>query len=289
MVNIKKVIAPKRVTPNSISLSVSVSELDKEIQYPKNDIDTKHDIDTTKDHITRKELEEIAGMELGANLDMYKKAFVHKSIEKLVRQSTEDSKNYMKSSNETLEFVGDSILGAVVADFLYRKFPNENEGFLTTSRTKIVKSKTLAFFAKKVGMADKILMGKQAIRTGGKSNDRFLEDAFEAFVGAIYYDKGFYGAQTFIVKCINDHFDFEMFRKNDNYKDIVLRYAQSIKITLPEYKLVQESGPPHNKVFTLDLILYGKVQGSGTDRTIKKAEQIAAKITMDKLKIDPKF
>ena len=246
-------------------------------------------VDVTVDHIDRKTLEDIAGMELGNDLILYKKAFVHKSIEKLARNSTENAMDYMKSSNETLEFVGDSILGAIVADFLFRRFPKENEGFLTTARTKIVKSQTLSFFARKVGMADKILMGKQAIRTGGKKNERFLEDAFEAFVGAIYFDKGFYGAQKFVLKTIEDHFDFGKLKLNDNYKDIILRYSQSIKIELPVYNVINEKGPPHDKEFTVEVVLFGKRQGVGISKTIKKAEQLASHQAMGILNIDPKF
>lgn len=288
----KKVIPPKKIqsTENKIKqCEISESKyIDSDSEISSENSNEK-DIDLEKDHITREELENIAGMPLGKDLTMYKKSFVHKSIEKLARNSPDTAKNYMKSSNETLEFVGDSIIGAIVADFLFRRFPEENEGFLTTARTKIVKSQTLAFFAKKVGMADKILMGKQAIKTGGKNNDRFLEDAFEAFVGAIYFDKGFYGAQKFLITTINNYFDFESLNKNDNYKDIILRYSQSIKTELPVYNVIREDGPPHKKEFTVNIVLFGEEQGVGISKTIKKAEQIASKNAIKKLGIDPLF
>lgn len=239
-------------------------------------------------HIGRREIETIAGMAVGKDLTLYQRAFVHKSIESVSRRNPA-SLRYAESSNETLEFVGDSILGAVVADYLYRRYPGKNEGFLTTARTKIVKSSTLAGFAKALGMDRFLLMANKTVRTGGQSNKRFMEDAFEAFVAAVYYDKGFEGARAFLLRVIRDHFDHSAVHRNDNYKDILLRYSQSMKTDMPEYNVVCEEGPSHKKKFVVEIRLFGERQGKATGTTIKTAEQLAARNSMKKLCIDPGF
>lgn len=286
-INKKKVIAKKVIAKKVISSSSQeVSDSDS----VKSDSETSSDngIDLSRDHIDRQTIENIAGMSVGPDLTLYQRAFVHKSIEKLAKKNN-FAKDYMKKSNETLEFVGDSMLGAVIADYLFIKYPDRDEGFLTTTRTKIVKSQTLSFFAEKIGMADKILMANQAIKTGGKTNRRFLEDAFESFIGALYYDKGFYGVQKFVLNVVENHFDDNLVTKNDNYKDILLRYSQYVKVDLPEYNVIKETGPPHNREFLVEVKLFGKRQGKASGKTIKKAEQSAAKEAIRRLEIDPNF
>lgn len=245
-------------------------------------------IDLSVEHITREEIEKIAGMKIGSDITLYQRAFVHKSIEKLALKDP-NSREYMKKSNETLEFIGDSMLGAVIAEYLFTKYPDKDEGFLTTTRTKIVKSETLSHFGEKLGMKGKILMTNQAIKTGGKSNKRFLEDAFESFVGALYYDKGFLGVQKFIINVVDKFFDDRLVSKNDNYKDILLRYSQYIKTPLPEYNVIKEIGQPHEREFLVEVRLFGERQGKGKGKTIKKAEQCAAKFAMERLNIEPNF
>ena len=297
MNTMKKTVIPKKVikstdhqTPKKVikSTDLCISDSDSIKSDSEISIDSNNQIDLSYDHIDRKTIEMIAGFSIGSDITLYQRAFVHKSIEKLA-QKDPNAKEYMKQSNETLEFVGDSMLGAVVADYLFTKYPDKDEGFLTTTRTKIVKSQTLSYFAECVGMGDKILMANQAIRTGGKKNKRFLEDAFESFLGALYYDKGFYGVQQFLIMVITKHFDENLITKNDNYKDILLRYSQYIKTDMPEYNVINEDGPPHRKEFTVEVKLFGKRQGKAKGSTIKKAEQLAASSAIKRLEIDPKF
>lgn len=254
----------------------------------KNVVSEGPEIDLSRDHISREEIERIAGMNLGSDISLFQRAFVHKSIEKLARQDPR-ARDYMKKSNETLEFVGDSMIGAVVADYLFQKYPTKNEGFLTTTRTKIVQSKMLSHFAEKLGMSDKILMASQAIKTGGRTNRRFLEDAFESFVGALYYDKGYLGVQKFMLRVIDKFFDDDLITKNENYKDILLRYSQYIKVEHPEYNIISECGPPHNREFLVEVRLLGSRQGKAKEKTLKKAEQLAAKEAISRLGIPQNF
>lgn len=239
-------------------------------------------------HISKEKIEKIAGFNVN-NISLYRRALVHKSIQKLVKQSEKPTLDYMKESNERLEFVGDSILGAVIADYLFNKYPDKNEGYLTKYRTRIVKGKTLAYFAEKIGIKDNILMSNQVISMNGLENKRFLEDAFESFIGAIYYDKGFDTAKKFIINVIEKYLDESKILNDDNYKDLLLRYAQFIKTPHPEYNTINEFGQPHNKKFVVEVKLFGERQGKGIARIKKEAEQIAAKQAIERLNITNSF
>lgn len=291
----KKVIIPKTIIQKELdqksgpfdSEILESNGLSEKMEVFKTPI-CEYDLDLSKEHISKKTIENIIQMKIKGDISLYQRAFVHKSIENIALKD-ENSLDYMKKSNETLEFVGDSMLGAVVADYLYTKYPDKDEGFLTTTRTKIVKSESLSDFAEKLGMNKYILMTKQAVKTGGKTNKRFLEDAFESLLGAIYYDKGFGGVQKFLMMVIEKHFDKDNITKNDNYKDILLRYSQYVKTSLPEYNVIKQSGLPHDREFLVEVKLFGKRQGKAKGRTIKKAEQDAAKAAMERLKIEPDF
>lgn len=250
--------------------------------------DSENEISLDVPHISKEKLEKIASMKIN-NCSLYRRALVHKSIQKLVKNSKGDVQDYLKESNERLEFVGDSILGAVIADYLYKKYPDKNEGYLTKYRTRIVKGKTLAFFAEKIGIKDNILMSRQVISMNGLENKRFLEDAFESFIGAIYYDKGFDAAKKFILNVLEKFLDESKILKDDNYKDLLLRYAQFIKTQHPEYNTIKEQGQPHNRQFVVEVRLFGERQGKGIAKIKKEAEQLAAKEAIKRLNITNSF
>lgn len=250
--------------------------------------DSETEIDLNVPHITVEKINKIAGFNVG-RVDLYRRALVHKSIQKLVKQSEGKTLDYLKESNERLEFVGDSILGAVIADYLYNKYPDKDEGYLTKYRTRIVKGKTLAFFAEKIGIKGSVLMSRQVISMNGLENKRFLEDAFESFIGAIFYDKGFEVAKKFIITIIEKYLDESKILNDDNYKDLLLRYAQFIKTPHPEYNTINEYGQPHNKQFVVEVKLFGERQGKGIARIKKEAEQLAAKEAIKRLNITNSF
>ena len=260
---------------------------DTESDSSRSDSETK-EVDLSFPHVSREVIESIAGVEVG-DLNLYRRSLVHKSIQKLVKQTTGPVQEYLKESNERLEFVGDSILGAVIADYLFKKYPEKNEGYLTKYRTRIVKSSTLSFFAEKIGIKGNILMSRQVINMNGMENKRFLEDAFESFIGAIYYDKGFEGAKEFILRVIGKFLEESKILKDDNYKDLLLRYAQFIKTEHPEYNTIKENGQPHNRQFVVEVRLFGERQGKGINRIKKEAEQQAAKEAIKRLNITPNF
>lgn len=270
------------------SLEESVNEIiENESLEESIDEDEILDSDVTVPHISRDKIEEIAGFSV-KNVDLYRRALVHKSIQKLAKNDP-NALSYLKESNERLEFLGDSIIGAIVADYLYKKYPSKNEGYLTKYRTRIVNGKMLSFFAESIGIKDNILMSKQVINMNGTNNQRFLEDAFESFVGAIYYDKGFDTAKSFILNIIDKHLDESEILKDTNYKDLLLRYAQFHKIVLPIYNTIKEQGQPHNRQFVIEVVLFGDRQGKGIASIKKEAEQMAAMEAIKRLNISSDF
>ena len=234
----------------------------------------------TTPHITRQEIEALLGMR-PKNLDYYRRALVHKSVQSTVRKSQQKVLDYLLKSNERLEYLGDSVLGLIVAHYLFDKFPTKDEGFMTRTKTKIVCGPNCAKLAREIGLGQYILMSKHVERINGKKNEKLLEDAFEAFIGAVYKDLGFKFAQVFVCRLIDRHLDFKEILEDNNYKDILLRYSQAKCYPLPEYKVTKEEGPPHKRVFTVMAYINNNPCGVGTAKSKKAAEQKAAQKTLE--------
>lgn len=253
--------------------------------------------DLSNPHISRSDIQSIIGMR-PKNIDLYRRAFVHKSLQKHVKNSellNLDVQEYMKESFERLEFVGDAVLNLVVANMLYGLYPDKDEGFLTRVRTKIVRGTNCCKLSKKLNLGRWILTGTKIVRlkdsTGSVTNERLLEDVFESLIGAIYLDLGFQYAESFLLKLIKDHIDIQSLTSlDDNYKDILMRYTQINSFELPIYDTKEVNGPPHSRVFTVTLSLknsankgqQGQVTqlsqyGIGQGPTKKEAEQNACK------------
>ena len=165
------------------------------------------------------------------NLDLYQKAFTHKSALKEYEQFTE--------SFETLEFIGDSVLGFVITKFLFDRFEERQEGFLTKARTKLVRGETLAGIAKKMELEKYVIMDEKGIRNGWNSNTKILEDVFEALIGAIYMDIGLLHTKEFILRIYQDPkmVDMNSIMVDDNYKDHLMRHCQVNGWALPDYRV----------------------------------------------------
>ena len=199
------------------------------------------------------------------NTALYELAFRHRSRAK-------EEGNRIKHSNERLEYLGDAILGAVVADFLFKKFPFREEGFLTEMRSKIVSREHLNKLSLKIGLGNFILNNPDNPR-----NRSMMGDAFEALIGAIYLDKGYITAQRFIVnRIIRHHIDIdELETKETNFKSRLIEWAQKEKKTA-SFELVDEVENGNNKLLKVHAIVDGEPCGTGMDSSKKKAEQIAA-------------
>lgn len=219
------------------------------------------------------------------NVLFYQKAFIHKSVLRFLSKQEES----LRVSYERYEFLGDSVLNLVVANFVFHKYPDKDEGFLTRIRTKLVNGKTLAYLAKKINLNKFLIISKNVENIGGRDNDRFLEDIFEAFICSINLDLGFKYAERFILDTINKYINFEELEEDNNYKDILLRRCQqSIQIN-PEYELIETTGPAHKKIFTSVVVIKGEKYCQGTSKTKKESEQIASKLTLEYLDINNKL
>ncbi len=185
-------------------------------------------------------------------------------------------------SNERLEFLGDSILGMVVADHLYRNYPDRPEGELTRMRADMVCEKTLALIAAQIELGDHLLLGKGEERLGGRSRESILADAVESVIAACYLDGGMGAAKAFISRFVLCHVP-EMKMQNVDYKTALQELVQQKKDQTLCYNLVSESGPDHDKQFRVELILNGEVLGCGVGTSKKRAEQDAARAALEKL------
>ena len=229
--------------------------------------------------ITREDINKITGFN-PINVLYYQKAFIHKSV---LRFITDEDLN---ASYERYEFLGDSVLNLIIAKFIFIKYPNKEEGYLTRIRTKLVNGKTLAFLAKKLNLNQFLILSKNVETIGGRNNDRILEDIFEAFLCSINMDLGYKYVEDFVLRIINEFIDFGVVEEDNNYKDILLRKCQQTMQINPEYELVSTTGPAHKKVFTSVAIINGKKYASGTGNTKKESEQVASKNTLEILEIN---
>ncbi len=185
-------------------------------------------------------------------------------------------------SNERLEFLGDSVLGMLVADYLYRTFPDRPEGDLTRMRADMVCEKTLANVANGLGLGQHLLLGKGEEQGGGRSRNSILADAVESVIAACYLDGGMDAAVQFVQKFILVNVPVTKMHNTD-YKTALQELVQQKKHQVLSYALVGESGPDHDKQFTVELSLNGNVVGVGTGSSKKRAEQMAAQAAMEKL------
>jgi len=185
-------------------------------------------------------------------------------------------------SNERLEFLGDSVLGMLVAEYLYHTFPDRPEGELTRMRADMVCEHTLATVANKIGLGNHLMLGHGEERLGGRSRESILADATESVIAACFLDGGLEAAAQFVKKYIL--VEVPVTRLNNvDYKTALQELVQQKKNQVLSYALVGQSGPDHDKQFDVEVSLNGAVVGKGSGRSKKRAEQMAAKAAVEKL------
>lgn len=221
-------------------------------------------------------LENISGIKFG-NIKLYDNAFTHKSY-------INENRNNDKNDNERMEFLGDAVLELIVTEFLYIKYPDP-EGVLTNWRSALVKKETLAEIARDLELGQYLFLSKGENATGGRDKDYILANTFEAFLGAIYLDQGYEISQKFVSekllvrleKIIAEglHIDAK-----SHFQEI----AQEKTTITPNYRLVKEEGPDHNKIFTMGVYLNDKLYGTGQGQNKQAAEQAAARNALEKQK-----
>jgi ribonuclease-3 len=236
------------------------------------------------------------------NIDIYRKALVHKSY------CTRKNENFLngnlncpegclplqEESNERLEFLGDSILGKVVAAYLFERYPDENEGFLTKMRTKLVNGKMLARLSELIGLGPFIIISKQIEDNDGRHSVNILEDALEAFIAAIFIDFGEKGdeiATNWILSVIESNLDFaELIKNNHNYKDIFLKYFQQNLNYAPKFFELKVENTNNQKIYTVCIKdNKGSIISIGKGSSKKEAENDAAKNGLNEYACEYKF
>ncbi len=189
------------------------------------------------------------------------------------------------SNNERLEFLGDSVLNMLTTEFLYRMYPEDSEGELSKRKSAIVSGHACAQSSKEWDLIEYIKIGKSEAKMGGRGKETIVADAYEAVLGAVYLDGGLEE-----VRAILNRFHFprvqEIIVADDfvNHKSELLEYAQGKLRSAPEYEIIGEDGPEHLKVFTAQVRLNGRVLGQGQGPNKKRAEQEAARTSLEILK-----
>lgn len=221
-----------------------------------------------------KDLEEAIGYRFH-NLSLLQNALTHSSY------ANERWHNSLLS-NERLEFLGDSVLGMLVAEYLFRNFPNRPEGELTRMRADMVCETTLASAANRIGLGDYLLLGHGEEQGGGRSRDSILADAVESVIAACFLDGGLDAALNFIRQFILVEVPVTRLH-NVDYKTQLQELVQQKKNQTLSYALVDESGPDHDKRFDVEVSLNGTVVGKGSGSSKKRAEQDAARAAIANL------
>jgi ribonuclease III len=240
------------------------------------------------------------------NLDLYQQSFTHKSYCEKNRdeiaegcemaEKPEGALPLMGGQNERLEFLGDSVISTIVAKYLFERFPDQNEGFMTRMRTKLVRAEALCERAKDLNFGEWLLISRHVEdKCNGRSSTKILEDCFEAFMGAMFLDfneviaddlmflkfnsgVGFQVCETFLINLIEEKLDFsELILKDTNYKDQLLRYFQQKEKYHPKYKEISLDGMGQDRIYTIGVLdSEGNVIVEGSGSSKKKAEQDAS-------------
>jgi ribonuclease-3 len=221
-----------------------------------------------------------------SNLDLLKVALTHDSYTHDYYSPRIDNGCDPDTPYERMEFLGDAVLGLVVSEYLYCHYPTKDEGFLSKLKSNIVSEKYLVVKANLFNLGNYIIMSEKEERNGGRERKSIICDTMEAIICAIYLDSGLNRACEFINTFILE--DFERQVQMDelvNFKSILQEYSQSIHQSIPEYRLISESGPDHNKTFVMEVYLNSQKFGVGEGPNKKDAQQQAAHNACKKLKL----
>lgn len=200
----------------------------------------------------------------------------------MVHRSYLNESKEFENSNERLEYLGDAVLELATSHYLYNTYPDFQEGMLTNMRAALVRTESLGETAMSLGFDKLLLMSKGEEATGGRQNRSILADTFEAFLGAIYLDQGY---ET-CVKILTEHIfqKAAIVLKSETYKDnksLLQEIAQSRYKSTPQYNLLSESGPDHDKEFIMQVLIGDKEYGQGKGKSKQTAQEDAAKVTLE--------
>jgi ribonuclease-3 len=222
------------------------------------------------------DLEQAIGVNF-RDVSLLQKAFVHSSY-------INENPSFYLSDNERLEFLGDALLSFIVSEKLYHEFPELAEGELTEIRISLIRQETLVQFALALKLGDYLLLGKGEEASGGRVRRTNLADAFEALIGAIYLDQGLAAARDFVANKLDSQLEkIRFIGIGRNYKALLQEFTQDKYKQLPTYRIVEVSGPDHDKGFTVEVALGDRVLGRGSGGNKRAAEMEAARLAWEKL------
>ena len=189
-----------------------------------------------------------------------------------------------KTNNERLEFLGDSILGAVCATLLFQNYSEKSEGDLAKIKAVVVSEDILSGIARILHIDEMLLLGKGEEHSGGRTKKAILADALEALIGALYLDSGYKAVFEFVSRCIRPEIN-RVIGANyyKDYKSLLQEYCQRFYRCYPEYRMVKRSGPEHDRIFCMEVRINENDFGTGSGRNKKSAEQEAARMAWEKL------
>ncbi len=206
--------------------------------------------------------------------DLLKQAFIHRSY-------INENPKIQLSHNERLEFLGDAVLELIVTDFLYKKYPEFTEGELTAIRSALVNAVIIAEIASKIGMNDYLLLSKGEAKDNGKARAYILANTYEAYIGAVYLDAGYKMADKFVRKFLLPNTEEIVHKKLwRDAKSLVQEKAQELLGVTPAYKLLHESGPDHDKHFTVGILFGKNLIAEGKGKSKQEAEVKAAEAAL---------
>ena len=202
-------------------------------------------------------------------LDLLNLAFIHRSYANEYSQKIEN--------NEKLEFLGDSVLGMVTADYLFNLLPDKTEGYLAKVKSFVVSEESLDFIARSISVDKYLLIGKGEENSGGRNKKAILADCMEAIIGAYYLDTGYKEVSKFVLSFLAPEINKVLEdRHKKDYKTMLQEFVQKTYHIYPKYSLVKKSGPDHDKTFWIEVSVNDKIFGPGQGKNKKEAEQIAA-------------
>ncbi|MBE7059759.1 MAG: ribonuclease III [Ruminococcaceae bacterium] len=205
-------------------------------------------------------------------------------LQKALTHTSYSNEKHLES-NQRLEFLGDSVIGLVIGEYIYEKYPSMPEGELSKIRAGIVCENGLVKCAEKIELGRRLLLGRGEEMSGGRNRASNLEDAFEALIGAVFLDSDFYTVKKFVLKVMKDIIEEIVLHDGiEDSKTAFQEYIQKHGRKNIEYVLVNEEGPDHNKIYTMQVKVGGKTMGMGKGHSKKDAEQRAAKVALEMLK-----
>lgn len=212
------------------------------------------------------------------NIKTLKKLFKNQALLKtaLTHKSWVNEHKNQRESNERLEFLGDAVLEFVVSKAIFDRFPDKEEGFLTTLRANLVNTSNLSQVAQRLELGKEMFLSKGEEEGGGRQNPSLLADTIEAVIGALYLDQGLETVSQFIDENLLKEIPKKISQPLKDAKSRLQEYVQARGLPAPYYKVVKESGPDHAKTFEVEVIIDGQVWAKGKGKSKNKASQMAA-------------